>query len=210
MPCFTVRMNIQTKRLNPSPGIPSLRRHSPGLYRHQTPAELRQRPGLTGDNRDSTGKSRLFPVPSRSLPVLPGDSRFIPEHRFIPMPDHALGLRRHHMGHLWNIELHPRYLSHHIQSNKHIHGLSLEPDDEIKQSLFADDATYILNDNSNSFHYLIESLTLFGITSGLKLNKNKCTVLRCEVIMGGGDTSTEVNQRNWSYTQLKKTLDEPI
>ncbi|KAH3810212.1 hypothetical protein DPMN_138601 [Dreissena polymorpha] len=34
-----------TKRLNPvkacrvpqSPGIPSLRRHSPGLYRHQTP-----------------------------------------------------------------------------------------------------------------------------------------------------------------------------
>ncbi|KAH3733895.1 hypothetical protein DPMN_040334 [Dreissena polymorpha] len=45
MPCFTVRMNIQTKRLNPvkagrvpaesrqSPGIPSLHRHSPGLYR---------------------------------------------------------------------------------------------------------------------------------------------------------------------------------
>jgi len=39
-----------------SPGKPSLRRHSPGLYRHQTPAELRQRPGLTGDNRGSTGK----------------------------------------------------------------------------------------------------------------------------------------------------------
>ncbi|KAH3772018.1 hypothetical protein DPMN_173349 [Dreissena polymorpha] len=31
-----------------SPGIPSLRRHSPGKYRHQTPTELRQRPGLTG------------------------------------------------------------------------------------------------------------------------------------------------------------------
>ncbi|KAH3833060.1 hypothetical protein DPMN_106361 [Dreissena polymorpha] len=30
-----------------SSGIPQLRRHSPGLYRHQTPAELRQRPGLT-------------------------------------------------------------------------------------------------------------------------------------------------------------------
>ncbi|KAH3793492.1 hypothetical protein DPMN_147004 [Dreissena polymorpha] len=39
-----------------SPGILSLRRHSPGLYRHQTPAELRQRPGPTGDNRGSTGK----------------------------------------------------------------------------------------------------------------------------------------------------------
>ncbi|KAH3797617.1 hypothetical protein DPMN_151201 [Dreissena polymorpha] len=137
MPCFTFRQ---------SPGKPSLRRHSPGLYRHQTPAELRQRPGLTKDNRGSTGKelpvrtgnnrlgtgnnrdctgnnrdgtvrapvylcnvalkglcrhspglhrgvaSRLFPVPRRSLPVLPGDSRFIPE-----MPDHSLGLRRHHI-----------------------------------------------------------------------------------------------------------------
>ncbi|KAH3801475.1 hypothetical protein DPMN_155126 [Dreissena polymorpha] len=177
MPCFTVRMNIQTKRLNPSPGKPSIRRHSPGLYRHQTPAELRQRPGLTGDNRGSNGKElpgrtgnnrlgtgnnrdcagnnrdgtvrapvylcnvalkglcrhspglhrgvavppRLFPVPRSSLPVLPGDSRFIPEvsnililsrwspgcprsstvHTgrtpVIPMPDHALGLRRHHI-----------------------------------------------------------------------------------------------------------------
>ncbi|KAH3713003.1 hypothetical protein DPMN_072766 [Dreissena polymorpha] len=70
------------------------------------------------------------------------------------------------------------YLSHHIQSDKHIKGISLEPDDEIKQSLFADDASYILNDNSDLFHNLIESLTLFGTTLGLKLNKSKCTVLR--------------------------------
>ncbi|KAH3726817.1 hypothetical protein DPMN_052687 [Dreissena polymorpha] len=33
------------------------------------------------------------------------------------------------------------YLSHYIQSNKHIKGISLEPDEEIKQSLLADDAT---------------------------------------------------------------------
>ncbi|KAH3804322.1 hypothetical protein DPMN_132606 [Dreissena polymorpha] len=70
------------------------------------------------------------------------------------------------------------YLSHHIQSNKHIKGISLEPDEEIKQSLFADDATYCLNNNYESFHNLIESLTLYGMTSGLKLNKSKCTVLR--------------------------------
>ncbi|KAH3844657.1 hypothetical protein DPMN_086916 [Dreissena polymorpha] len=76
---------------------------------------------------------------------------------------------------------HPRYLlyaSHYIQSNKHIKGISLEPDDEIKQSLFADDATYFLNDNSDSFNNLIESLTLYGTASGLKLNTSKCTVLR--------------------------------
>ncbi|KAH3726724.1 hypothetical protein DPMN_052593 [Dreissena polymorpha] len=70
------------------------------------------------------------------------------------------------------------YLSHYIQSNKHIKGISLEPDEEIKQSLFADDATYFVNDSSDSFDNLIESLTLFGTASGLKLNKSKCTVLR--------------------------------
>ncbi|KAH3719925.1 hypothetical protein DPMN_062810 [Dreissena polymorpha] len=70
------------------------------------------------------------------------------------------------------------FLSHHIQSNKHINNISLEPDDEIKQPLFADDATYILNDNSDSFYIIIESLTLFRKTSSLKINKNKCTVLR--------------------------------
>ncbi|KAH3893166.1 hypothetical protein DPMN_017309 [Dreissena polymorpha] len=69
------------------------------------------------------------------------------------------------------------YLSHYIQSNKHIKGISLEPDEEIKQSLFADDATYFLNDSA-SFNNLIVSLTLYGMASGLKLNKRKCTVLR--------------------------------
>ncbi|KAH3802736.1 hypothetical protein DPMN_156416 [Dreissena polymorpha] len=53
-----------------------------------------------------------------------------------------------------------------------------EQHEEIKQSLFADDSTYVLNDNSDSFNNLIESLTLFGMASGLKLNKRKCTVLR--------------------------------
>ncbi|KAH3822905.1 hypothetical protein DPMN_124699, partial [Dreissena polymorpha] len=70
------------------------------------------------------------------------------------------------------------YLSHYIQSNKHIKGISLEPDEEIKQSLFSDDATYFLNDSSDSFNNLIESLTLFGMASSLKLNKSQCTVLR--------------------------------
>ncbi|KAH3813059.1 hypothetical protein DPMN_141508 [Dreissena polymorpha] len=57
-----------------------------------------------------------------------------------------------------------------------------KPDEEIKQSLIADDATEFLNDNYDSFHNLIESLTLYGMTSGLKLNKSKCTVLRPDKI----------------------------
>ncbi|KAH3754621.1 hypothetical protein DPMN_189301 [Dreissena polymorpha] len=48
----------------------------------------------------------------------------------------------------------------------------------IQESLFADDATYFLNDNYDSFHNLIESLTLYSMASGLKLNKSYCTVLR--------------------------------
>ncbi|KAH3812515.1 hypothetical protein DPMN_140950 [Dreissena polymorpha] len=56
--------------------------------------------------------------------------------------------------------------------------VNCKPDEEIKQSLFADDATYFLNNNYDSFHNLIESLTLSGMTSGLKLNKSKCTELR--------------------------------
>ncbi|KAH3832602.1 hypothetical protein DPMN_108308 [Dreissena polymorpha] len=64
MPCFTVRMNIQTKRLNPVKAgrVPAEPRYTvttpalTGAIPVQTPAELRQRPGLTGDNRGSTGK----------------------------------------------------------------------------------------------------------------------------------------------------------
>jgi len=38
--------------------------------------------------------------------------------------------------------------------------------------------TYFCNNNPSSFNNLIESLTLFGNVSGLKLNKSKCTVLK--------------------------------
>ncbi|KAH3703495.1 hypothetical protein DPMN_078532 [Dreissena polymorpha] len=172
MPCFTVRMNIQTKRLNPvkacrvpaeprytvttpaltgvipasDPGraaaTPRFNRGQPGLHRvsiqmFNTSGMNQELPGRTGNNRLGTGnnrdcignnrdgtvrapvylcnvaikglcrhspgrcrssagvvlgpggakvpsrlfpvQSRLFQVPRRSLPVLPGDSRFIPE-----------------------------------------------------------------------------------------------------------------------------------
>ena len=70
------------------------------------------------------------------------------------------------------------FLSHYIQSNPDINGISIKPGEEIKQSLFADDATYFCNNNPSSFNNLIKSLTLFGNVSGLKLNKSKCTVLK--------------------------------
>ncbi|KAH3716034.1 hypothetical protein DPMN_058750 [Dreissena polymorpha] len=101
-----------------------------------------------------------------------------------------------------------RYLSHYIQSNKHIKGISLEPDEEIKQSLFADDATYFLNDSSDSFNNLIESLTLFGMASGLKLNKTKCTVLRIQTKANSPGTQTQNQQYSYlsHYIQSNKHI----
>ncbi|KAH3738933.1 hypothetical protein DPMN_045576 [Dreissena polymorpha] len=81
MPCFTVRMNIQTKRLNPVkacrvPAEPPVYRHYAGTHRVYTGirplAELRQRPGLTGDNRGSTGKVFKCLIPPGRTQELPG------------------------------------------------------------------------------------------------------------------------------------------
>ncbi|KAH3885723.1 hypothetical protein DPMN_009719 [Dreissena polymorpha] len=55
-----------------------------------------------------------------------------------------------HLHHRYLLFASSTYLSHQIKWNKHINGISLEPDEEIKQSLFADDATYFLNDNYDS------------------------------------------------------------
>ncbi|KAH3795211.1 hypothetical protein DPMN_148759 [Dreissena polymorpha] len=55
--------------------IKGLCRHSPGLHRGVAVAL----PGVCLGPGGATVQSRLFPVPRRSLPVLPGDSRFIQE-----------------------------------------------------------------------------------------------------------------------------------
>ena len=45
--------------------------------------------------------------------------------------------------------------SHYIQSNPDIKGISVKPGKEIKQSLFADDATYFMNGCEQSFRALV-------------------------------------------------------
>ena len=47
---------------------------------------------------------------------------------------------------------------------------------EIKQYLFADDASFPLQGTKRSFENLITTLEQFGKLSGLKLNMSKCTV----------------------------------
>ncbi|KAH3850204.1 hypothetical protein DPMN_092611 [Dreissena polymorpha] len=104
-----------------------------------------------------------------------------------------------------DVHSHHRYLLfassiYHITSNQinTLKGISLEPDEEIKLSLLADDATYFLNDNYDSFHNLIESLSLYGMTSGLKLNKSKCTVLRVGKLKQSNAQYKKEMKFNWT------------
>ena len=68
-------------------------------------------------------------------------------------------------------------LSNYIKNNKHITGVTINGT-EIKQTYFADDATYINNGCQNSFENLIDTLTKFSKVSGLNLNTAKSKVLR--------------------------------
>jgi hypothetical protein len=68
-------------------------------------------------------------------------------------------------------------LTNFIAKDKSIKGIVIN-NKEIKQTLFADDATYINNGDKKSFERLIEVITEFGKISGLKLNTSKSVVLK--------------------------------
>ena len=68
-------------------------------------------------------------------------------------------------------------LAQYIETTDTIKGVRID-DEEIKQSLFADDATYLLDGSENCFKPLIYILTEFGKLSGLRLNRSKSVILR--------------------------------
>ena len=68
-------------------------------------------------------------------------------------------------------------LANEINTNENISGIRVK-NTEIKQTLFADDACFLLDGSRLSFETLIATLDNFSKISGLRLNKNKCTVLR--------------------------------
>mgnify|MGYP002153745991 CR=1 FL=1 len=63
-----------------------------------------------------------------------------------------------------------------IEKNKNIKVIKIN-NVEIKQSLFANDASFPLQGTKWWFENLISTLEQFGKLSGLKLNMSKCTVL---------------------------------
>ena len=68
-------------------------------------------------------------------------------------------------------------LSYEISTNSSIKGVNYKGH-EVKNSLFADDATFITDGTEQSFTTLIDVLDNFSFISGLKLNSSKCSILR--------------------------------
>ena len=64
-----------------------------------------------------------------------------------------------------------------METTDTIKGIRID-DEYMKQSLFADDATFLLDGSENCFKPLIYILTEFSKLSGLRLNHSKSVILR--------------------------------
>ena len=93
-------------------------------------------------------------------------------------------------------------LSHKISSVDELKGIRFSGK-EFRKSLFADDASFILDGSLRSFETLINILDNFAKISGLKLNARKCQVLRI-----GSLTKSEViylKHRKFHWNSSKAT-----
>lgn len=93
-------------------------------------------------------------------------------------------------------------LSNAIQNQNDIIGLTIN-NIEIKQSLFADDATYVNNGTEKSFSTLINTIENFGRISGLKLNSNKSIILRVGTLAKSSLTYFPDKKFIWTSTNAK-------
>ena len=78
-------------------------------------------------------------------------------------------------------------LSNEVSLNKDINGINIG-NIELKQTLFADDACFITDGQRKSFQTLVTTIEFFSNISGLKVNKDKCTILNL-----GSLGKTEIN-----------------
>ena len=93
-------------------------------------------------------------------------------------------------------------LSNRIEQNDNIKGIQIG-NKEIKQSLFADDATFFNNGDEASFKQLFETLNTFSKVSGLNLNTNKTTILRVGSLKHTTLTYLPNNKFVWTSTSAK-------
>ena len=93
-------------------------------------------------------------------------------------------------------------LSYAIRHHPDIKGIKI-CNKEIKNIMFADDATLALDGSERSFKTVIHLLEDFKKISGLKLNSNKTTVLRIGSLIDTNVEYMEERQFNWTSTEAK-------
>ena len=74
-----------------------------------------------------------------------------------------------------------------VRKDNDIKGITLY-NREIKNTAFADDATFILDGSRNSFINLIDKISKFSSMSGLKLNSNKSIMFRTGSLKNSNET----------------------
>ena len=93
-------------------------------------------------------------------------------------------------------------LSHLVDSDENIKGITIV-ENQIKNTMFADDATFITDGSKSSIESLFKQIDMFGSVSGLNLNKNKTTILRCGSLKN--TTFTCCNDKKFNWTSEKAT-----
>ena len=89
-----------------------------------------------------------------------------------------------------------------ISNNTDIKGITID-DNEIKNTLFADDATFIIDGTKKSFETLVYTLDNFSYVSGLKLNTSKCNVLRTGSLKNTNISYINKRKFTWSSEKAK-------
>ncbi len=91
-------------------------------------------------------------------------------------------------------------LSRKVDNNTDITGLILGHT-ETKQTLFADDASFMLDGTQKSFTELVKTLDQFAEISGLRLNKGKCIALKIGSLKRDHSKWCNNNRYTWSSDQ---------
>ena len=91
-------------------------------------------------------------------------------------------------------------LSHKISTTEDIKGIFFT-NMEFKKSLFADDASFILDGSFKSFQTLIDILDNFSYISALKINAKKCQVLRIGSMTKSNVVYLKDRKFQWSSTE---------
>jgi exonuclease III len=89
-----------------------------------------------------------------------------------------------------------------INHNKDIKGIKIS-NFEVKQTLFADDASFFTDGSKKSFEALINTLDKFGLLSGLKLNTTKCIVMKIGSLRNSDIAFCKEKQFQWTSFEAK-------